>query len=300
MVTDTVGLISTDTATVTVSNLAPTAQAGGPYSGDEGASVALDGSGSSDPAGGDLAYAWDLDDDGQFDDAFTATPSYAWPEPGTYSLTLQVTDSGGMTNTAASQVTVNNVAPAAEGGGPYSGDEASSIMLDGSGSSDPGGGALTYAWDLDDDGQYDDAYTVNTSYSWTEPGIYQVSLMVTDTVGLTNSDVATVTVSNLAPTAVISGPLTGTAGGILTFDGSQSSDPGGGSPLSFGWEFDGDDDFDDAAGESVHRSFYYAGVYTIGLRVADTQGAQGFDTFFINISPEPWDANLVYLPMVLR
>src|SRR2546427_11734639 len=66
-------------------NHAPTASAGGPYSGVEGGSVSFDGSGSSDPDGGPLAYAW------SFGDGITgvgATPSHTKAHNGTYTLTV--------------------------------------------------------------------------------------------------------------------------------------------------------------------------------------------------------------------
>ncbi|MCA9034040.1 MAG: DUF2341 domain-containing protein, partial [Planctomycetaceae bacterium] len=49
-----------------VPNAVPVANAGGPYTIDEGQSLSLDASGSSDPHGGSLIYSWDLDDDGVY------------------------------------------------------------------------------------------------------------------------------------------------------------------------------------------------------------------------------------------
>ncbi|HEX9593211.1 MAG TPA: hypothetical protein VGB12_07695, partial [bacterium] len=55
----------------------PTADAGGPYTGNEGSPIALDASGTTHPdyANTALSYAWDLDLDGAFDDATGRTPN---------------------------------------------------------------------------------------------------------------------------------------------------------------------------------------------------------------------------------
>ena len=62
----------------------PVADAGGPYSVDEGADLLLDGTASSDPDAGCgdsiVSYEWDVDNDGQFDDAVGATPTVAWSD----------------------------------------------------------------------------------------------------------------------------------------------------------------------------------------------------------------------------
>ena len=62
-------------------------------------------------------------------------------------------------------ITVNEVnrPPVADAGGPYTGVEGSAISLDASGSFDPDLDAVIYEWDLDNNGQYDDATGVTGS-----------------------------------------------------------------------------------------------------------------------------------------
>lgn len=95
-------------------NQPPTADAGGPYTADEGSSTnPLDGTGS-DPENGALTYAWDLDNDGQYDDSTDEDPNFDASNldgPSTHTVGLQVTDDGNQTATDTATVTVNNVKP---------------------------------------------------------------------------------------------------------------------------------------------------------------------------------------------
>ncbi|MBA3585846.1 MAG: PKD domain-containing protein [Gemmatimonadetes bacterium] len=106
------GATFTDTGTAECVYLPgpPLANAGGPYSGKEGSAIALDGSGSSDPEGQALSYAWDFDDGAR---GSGAMPTHAYADDGAYTVTLVVTDPGGLADTASTTATVTNVAPTA-------------------------------------------------------------------------------------------------------------------------------------------------------------------------------------------
>ncbi len=84
------------------------AEAGGPYYGAPGYTVTLDGRGSSqeDPAKWITAWDWDLDGDGQFDDASgPMVPFLCGAEGVTTIVALQVTDSAGQTDMDTALVT---------------------------------------------------------------------------------------------------------------------------------------------------------------------------------------------------
>jgi len=99
-----------------------------------------------------------------------------------------------------------NNAPIAEAGGPYSGAAGSTVVLSGGGSNDPDGDALTYTWDLNNDGLFNDAAGVTTLFTIPNNApnntVYGVGLKVTDPSGSSSTDSAVITVTNSAPVAV--------------------------------------------------------------------------------------------------
>jgi len=93
---------------------------------------------------------------------------------------------------------IANSPPIAAAGGPYHVDEGSDVTLDASGSSDPDGYLLTYEWDLDNDGEYDDATGVTVTYHGIDDASVIIGLRVSDGV-FEETDTTTLTVHNVAP-----------------------------------------------------------------------------------------------------
>ena len=114
---------------------------------------------------------------------------------------------------------------------PTSGPAPLSVNFDGSTSSDADGDALSYAWDLDGDGAYDDSTLANPSHTYSA-GTYQVDLRVTDSNGASDTLDAPLTISagNSPPTVTIDAPGSTTAwkvGDRISFSGSAADQEDG-------------------------------------------------------------------------
>ena len=127
---------------------------------------------------------------------------------------------------------VPNLPPVAVTNGPYTGVTGVPVTLDGSGSSDPDGTIVSYEWDLDNDGVFDDATGEVINYTWTEGYSGNISLRVTDDRGATAIDTTTATiVSNQPPELAPIGDKTVDEGQLLSFTVS-ATDPEG-DPLTY-------------------------------------------------------------------
>ena len=117
---------------------------------------------------------------------------------------------------------------------PTSGAIPLTVSFDGRGSTDPEGDALTYAWDLDGDGQYDDSTSATPSFTYSSAGTVAVALRVTDPA--LNSDTDTVTITaGVPPTATITSPAAGTTwkvGDTIAFAGTGTDSAGNPLPAS--------------------------------------------------------------------
>ncbi|MCF6281733.1 MAG: PKD domain-containing protein [Candidatus Polarisedimenticolaceae bacterium] len=194
LVTDDAGLTGMATTTATIGmvvNQPPLAVANGPYSGTVGSPIVFSSTGSGDPDGTIVAYEWD------FGDGTTGSgsnPTHTYATQGTYNVTLMVTDNDGAMASDSTTATIGtgNQAPVADASGPYSGTVDSAIQFNGAGSSDANGVIVTYEWTF---GDGTSGTGPNPSHTYTTPGVYNVTLMVTDDEGAMDSDATTATIA---------------------------------------------------------------------------------------------------------
>lgn len=184
----------------------PTAVINGPYTGVENQPVIFNSAGSSDPNGDTLKYYYWTFGNGQISDLPNPTAYFG---PGTYTVTLTVTDEHGLTNqpvsttaTIAPDNTVNQP-PIANAGPDRTVQVRAATNFDGSSSYDPEGVGLSFSWNF---GDGKTATGIAVTHSYTKTGTYTVTLTVTDDKGATATDTAIVTVvSSTVTKGAISG-----------------------------------------------------------------------------------------------
>jgi hypothetical protein len=207
LVRDASGNVGYDTMELTVLNVDPVADAGPDLPGNEGSSVSFDASGSHDTSSDNssLIYLWDFDNDGQ-NDGFGITSSFTWYDEGVYSVGLMVIDDNGNFSTDELNVTVNNLPPTVDLGGPYSGLEGEKIFFFAI-ADDAGDDILWYRWDWENDGQNDTEWSSQfyTNHTWTMFGTYTIRVEVWDSDGGFINDTASVVVIRPEQPPVISG-----------------------------------------------------------------------------------------------
>ncbi|GAA4360935.1 PKD domain-containing protein [Kangiella marina] len=236
------GVLSSDVDSVTIvavsANQKPEANAGPDQDVRTGSTVNLDGSGSVDADGDTLTYQWEITSKPS---ASTATlsdndveqPTFIADVDGTYTVDLVVND--GTIDSDVDSVTIiaasTNAKPVSNAGNDQAAKTSSSVMLDGSASTDLDGDQLSYQWTLTakpaaSAAVLNDSTAARPTFDADVDGEYTAELVVND--GSVSSDVDAVTVVaaslNSEPVANAGDDLKVKANTVVTLNGTLSSD----------------------------------------------------------------------------
>jgi PGF-pre-PGF domain-containing protein len=138
------------------------------------------------------------------------------------------------------------------------------IKFNASSSYDPDGNIISYYWNF---GNGTNATGSAVNHTYTSPGIYTVTLTVTDNDGINASLSKMITVNSPPIASFTYTPPSPLTGQIITFNASSSYDDG--NITSYYWNFG---DGSNATGMVVDHTYSSAGTYTVTLEVEDDLG----------------------------
>ncbi|MFN8545302.1 MAG: PQQ-dependent sugar dehydrogenase [Candidatus Binatia bacterium] len=208
-------------------------------------------------------------------------------------------------------VDTNHAPTAVVQASPTSGVAPLHVQFDGSASSDPDAGdTITFAWDLDGDGQYNDSTAVSPTADYSTPGTYTVGLRVTDNHGKFGTASIVITAGNTAPAVTITAPastLTWHVGETIAFSATATDGQDGTLPASaFTWRLIVDhcpsnchqhiiEDFPGIdAGTFIAPDHDYPSALTLEVTVTDSGGLT--DSASVQILPETVDLTFASVP----
>jgi PKD repeat protein len=274
--------VGTVSITVSPVNDPPVADAGGPYVVNEGGSIALDASGSTDPEDDTLAYVWDFDGDGEFDDAVGVSPNFDGIDDSVLTVAVRATDPSDAAHDATASVTVNNLAPVVEAGADRAISEGDSMTL-AAGFTDAGT-LDTHTVLVDWGDGTATAASLTASHQYLDDGVYTVTVTVTDDDGGVGSDTLAVTVSNVAPVVVAGADKLINEGDNITLAASFTD---AGTVDTHTVLVDWGDGSAMATSLTASHQYVDDGVYTVTVTVTDDDGGVGSDILNVTAADVP-------------
>jgi PKD repeat protein len=234
------------------------------------------------------SYAWTFGDGGV---GTGVTTSNRYRGPGTYAVTLTVTDDQGRTGTSSQ--TINVSAPtrptAAFTFSPTRPAVGQQVNFDGTLSvAPPGRTIVAWEWNMGDT-------TIKTgsrvSHVYQNPGTGNVVLTVTDSFGeraTTSQQVIIDPTASQNPTASFTvSPSPARIGDLVVVDATASTAANGATIVSYEWAFGDSPGLDSSTAVRNNHTYQTAGTFTITLSVVDNFGRRGTTTRALVVTSTP-------------
>jgi uncharacterized repeat protein (TIGR01451 family)/CSLREA domain-containing protein len=214
-------------------------------------------------------------------------PTHTYTQTGVYTVTLTVSNpTGSDTLTKTNYITVTEPLPvAAFTASPVSGTAPLTVTFTDQSTGNP----TSWAWAFGDGGS---SMAQHPVYTYTLPGIYTVTLTVSNTLGIDTLTRTNYIAATAAPPVAYfsASPLVGTVPLTVTF-----TDLSTGWPTSWAWDFG-----DDGSSTEQHPSHTYVetGTFTVTLTVSNTVGSDTMvDENCVTVSEAGQD---IYLPLIFK
>ena len=270
-----------------------------------GSTVQLDGTGSTDPSGLPLTYQWSLvskpsGSTATLSSATAAKPTFVADKTGRFEVHLVVSDTYFSSPSSTVNITAQVQAPVANPGPSRTVATGSTVLLDGTGSTDPAGLPLTYQWSIvnkpaGSTATLSSSTAAKPTFVADKVGTYEVHLVVSDTYASSPSKTVNITAQTQPPIANAGPNQTVTTRSTVPLDGSGSTDPAG-LPLTYSWSFVSRPTGSTAALSSataLKPTFVVdkPGTYTIQLVVSDQYSSSAASTVTVSTINSPPVAN---------
>jgi PKD repeat protein len=286
------------------SNVAPVAVLSGPAQGEAGQALSFSGAASSDADGDLLSYTFDFGD-GSTVTQDEPTAMHTFEEPGTYTVSLSVTDIFGAADTATLDVTVTEpeeeVVPgditARLSASVTEGETPLLVAFDASASTYTEGGAIIapeYTFVFGDGQQSPPQSSPQIEHTYEAAGTFKAKVIVKDgsenvavsePVVITTTVVITVTPGNETVAQLTVDRSSGPVPLKVTFDGSRSFAADGASIVSYTFNFgDGSNPVTTSSPTASHV-YTRPGTFQPTLTVTDSNSQQSQAKASVQVSP---------------
>ncbi len=258
-----------------------------------GEQITFLGEDSESPNGEIEKYQWDFGDEST--QANTRTATHTYNQPGTYEVTLTVTDEENSIGTSRLKIELENreAAPIAQidtvpqlekDDESISGTLPLEVSFSAAGSSDPDNNIVEYKWDFDGDGEFDETGE-SVKYVYKQSGVFNATLLVVDALGNESKAIRVIEVAEESIKARLTADIAeGTAPLTVTFDASGSSVGGDAKIASYEWDF-GDGSPRKIGTSKITYKYDTIGVFTSTVTARSSDGQSSSAEFIVNVRP---------------
>lgn len=241
-----------------------------------------------------IRYEWDFDGNGTIDvnETVGRDQTRTYSTPGTYAVSLKITDSVGRTDTRIKNVVVGNAPPVVNvSATPTNGQVPLTVNFVASATDSDG--IASFEWDFDGNGIYDRTITGttvgSTTFAYATVGTFNPRLRVTDLRGATtivsvpSMEVRAAPVGS--PQATLSLSRTSGPAPLAVTLTASVSDPQGRAVQNYQWDVDGNGTFDATTTTgSFTANYTSAGTFYPRVRITMADGSSADDVKQVNVT----------------